>query len=109
MGQPPSVLKMMPARDWDLLRRYAAQEPFGPWRDNFNIAVVGAALFNLNRGKNDPRNPDHFMYKPPKPRTEVEAERGERVLEFVRTAARPANKGTGTKRRKRAATVFLGD
>lgn len=106
MGHPPSVIRSMPAQDFDLLRRYGEQEPFGPWRHNHDIAVMASALFNLHRGKNDPRSPEAFMYKPPEVYASEQVaqaqQRVERTYDFLRVAAKPASG-----RRRRAPSVIL--
>ena len=36
----PSAVQAMPATDYDLLCRYFAAEPWGPWRDNLHAAII---------------------------------------------------------------------
>ena len=41
----------MSASDFDLLARYWAHEPWGPWRDNVHAAMIAKELRNLRGGR----------------------------------------------------------
>lgn len=72
----PSAVAAMPASDYDLLSRYFAIEPWGPWRDNLHAAIIAR---EVRRMLTRQRSIDlqQFMVMPPERR-----DRGS-VMQFV--------------------------
>lgn len=62
----------------ELWKAFYDLEPFGPPRDNWNVAVLCALTANINRGKNGKvMRPDDFMY------TAAEIRKKQQSLEFL--------------------------
>lgn len=40
LGLPPSEVEELGSTDFDMLRRYWLEEPWGPWRDNLHAALI---------------------------------------------------------------------
>lgn len=109
MGMAPSVVEQMAATDFDLLARYWAHEPWGPWRDNMHAAIIAREIRRPHL--KDPRKPtplSEFILRDP---DEIEQEKAERqtdrvkgLFTFFRTVAKrkkkPADDKPRAKRRQ---------
>lgn len=76
-GIPPTEIEQeVSAADVDLMLRYYAVEPWGPWRDNAHAGVVAAAVANAFRGeKQRAFSYDDFMLVDEETRERKRAER----------------------------------
>lgn len=62
----------MPARDVEMLQRFWAHEPWGPWRDNMHAAIIAAEIRRPNLKKGSRVSLADFMLRHP---ADVEDER----------------------------------
>lgn len=70
--------QMLGSSELELWKAFYDLEPFGPPRDNWNVAVLCALTSNINRGKNGKvMKPDDFMFTAP------EIKRRTQNLEFL--------------------------
>ncbi|HWP59528.1 MAG TPA: DUF4035 domain-containing protein [Candidatus Acidoferrales bacterium] len=81
--------------DWE---DYWREEPFGPRHEDYRIAILGAKLFNLNRGKNPAQSEADFI---PRYRDQfqgsVEADLA-RIQGFIAAGAKVVRRKRGQRR-----------
>jgi hypothetical protein len=64
LGKSVFEIEHWPASHIQEWKEYFALEPFGPWRDNYHVAMLGTLIANAMRGKDSPIfELDDFMYK----------------------------------------------
>lgn len=57
-------MRALPADDYELLERYFAEEPWGPWRDNMHAAIIAAELRHLRNPKSTAKHSDFLLVHP---------------------------------------------
>jgi|14_taG_2_1085336.scaffolds.fasta_scaffold08114_7 tRNA/tmRNA/rRNA uracil-C5-methylase (TrmA/RlmC/RlmD family) len=88
------MAKEIPSTVFNQWKVYWQIEPFGSWRDNFNIATLTALTANVNRGKDQkPYSEKDFMYEDHQTRSErMDRESKARTQSFIQTLKSKAGK-----------------
>lgn len=60
----PCEVGELPSSEADLLARYWAEEPWGPWRDNLHTAIIAREVLRASGRFNAPKL-DAFMVQAP--------------------------------------------
>lgn len=95
-SNPFAMAEELPARVFLMWQEFFQENPFGPWRDNFNAAQICALLVNRNLSKNEkPVNVQQFMYESPSSRkNRLKTEQENKTKGFIQSLiarAKPKN------------------
>lgn len=61
-------MRDLPYPDYELLCRYWAEEPWGPWRDNMHAAMIAAEVRHVRNPKSTVKATDFLLVHPERKR-----------------------------------------
>lgn len=64
LGVPPHEVRALPSDDYELLERYFAEEPWGPWRDNMHAAIIATEIRRMRNPKTTAKSSDFLLVHP---------------------------------------------